>query len=85
MDLFALTNMTGLAKAGNPQNMRFRRTTRPAGSDRQEEAFGLYDSMELSTINMKMEAEGASPSGSRQPVFADVMREAYERRKKLQL
>ena len=85
MDFFALTNLTGLAKAGNPQNLRHRRTTRPAGSDREEDSFGLYDSIEISSINMKIAAGEASSAGSKNPVFADVIREAYERRKKMQL
>ena len=67
MDFIALTNMTGLAKAGNPQNQRYRKINRPL--DRQAEIMDMYDGIELSaSINMKS------------PVFADVMRQAYERR-----
>jgi len=68
MDFIALTNMTGYVKAGNPQNLRFKRTTRPAESNRAAAEDDLYGDHELSSVIMKT------------PVFADVMREAYERR-----
>jgi len=68
MDLISLTNLTGKANAGNPQNLRHKKTTRPIDSNRPSGSADLYGDFEVSTISMKT------------PVFADVMRQAYERR-----
>jgi len=63
MDFFALTNVMGVVKAGNPQNMRPRASSRPADSSRQETSAAQYDGVDVSSV------------------FADKVREAYERRK----
>ena len=81
MDLFALTNMTGYSKAGNPQNLRPRRLNLPAESGRSADLVDMFDGIELSSIHQKTETGETISAGAKQPVFADIVRAAYERRK----
>lgn len=82
MDFFALTNMNGYIKAGNPKNIRPKEYSRPVNIGRQEDPVVMYDGFGIPSakINMKTQTGETLSSDKKSTVFADILRSAYEQK-----
>lgn len=82
MDFFALTNMNGYIKAGNPKNMRPKEYSRNAVLGRQDVPLAAYDGFGVSAvkIDMKTQIGDTLSSDKKSTAFADILRSAYEQK-----